>query len=95
VIAGASRSRRQMIQRMGRVLRRKPDARLARFAILCVEDTIEDPRLGAHEAFLAEAVDVADHVEWFPSQAVSVDASDVCEYLTRSATALPLSAGGY
>jgi superfamily II DNA or RNA helicase len=95
VIAGASRSRRQMIQRMGRVLRRKPDARRARFAILCVEETIEDPRLGAHGAFLDEVVDVADHVEWFGSVAVSIDASGVCDYLARSATTQPLTVGRY
>jgi superfamily II DNA or RNA helicase len=67
VIAGASRSRRQMVQRMGRVLRRKPDQRRARFAILFVEDTVEDPRLGAHEAFLSEIVDIADRVSCFPA----------------------------
>lgn len=69
VIAGASRSRRQMIQRMGRVLRRKPDGRRARFAVLFVEATVEDPRYGAHEAFLDEIVDVADHVSCFPAEA--------------------------
>ncbi len=62
VIVGASRSRRQMIQRMGRVLRRKPDGRSARFAIVFVEGTVEDPRTGAHEAFLGEVVDVAEAV---------------------------------
>ena len=62
VIVGASRSRRQMIQRMGRVLRRKPDRRPARFGIVFVEGTVEDPRNGAHEAFLEEVVDVADTV---------------------------------
>jgi superfamily II DNA or RNA helicase len=73
VIVGASRSRRQMIQRMGRVLRRKPDGRHARFAVLFVEGTVEDPHLGAHEAFLGEIVDVADRVSWFPSAAASRD----------------------
>jgi superfamily II DNA or RNA helicase len=67
VITGASRSRRQMIQRMGRVLRRKPDGRRARFAILFVECTVEDPRRGAHEAFLDEVTAVADHVSCFPT----------------------------
>ena len=62
VIAGASRSRRQMIQRMGRVLRKKPDGRRARFAIVFVEGTVEDPAHGAHEAFLDEIVTVADGV---------------------------------
>ncbi len=67
VIAGASRSRRQMIQRMGRVLRRKPDGRRARFAVLFVEGTVEDPACGAHEAFLDEIVDVADRLAAFPA----------------------------
>ncbi len=74
VIVGASRSRRQMIQRMGRVLRRKPDGRHARFAVLFVEGTIEDPRLGAHQAFLGEIVDVADRVYCFPAAGASRDA---------------------
>jgi RNA polymerase primary sigma factor len=68
VIVGASRSRRQMVQRMGRVLRRKPDGRHARFAVLFVEGTVEDPRLGAHEAFLDEIVDVADQVSYFSAE---------------------------
>lgn len=67
VIAAASRSRRQMVQRMGRVLRRKPDGRRARFAVLFVEETVEDPRRGAHEAFLDEMADVADRVTCFGS----------------------------
>jgi len=67
VIVAASRSRRQMVQRMGRVLRRKPDARRARFAVLYAEDTVEDPRLGAHEAFLGEVTGVADLVSCFPT----------------------------
>lgn len=63
VIAGASRSRRQMVQRMGRVLRKKPDGRLARFVVLFAEHTVEDPALGAHEGFLGEVMAVAERVE--------------------------------
>ena len=51
VIIGASRSRRQMVQRMGRVLRKKADGRRARFVVVFVEDTVEDPSSGAHEDF--------------------------------------------
>lgn len=54
IVLAASQSRRQMTQRMGRVLRRKPDGRLARFVIVFVQDTVEDPRRGAHEGFLDE-----------------------------------------
>jgi RNA polymerase primary sigma factor len=61
VIAGST-SRRQMIQRMGRVLRRKPDARQARMVILYVEGTAEDPSNDGpgHEKFLATATRAAD-----------------------------------
>lgn len=62
VILAASRSRRQMIQRMGRVLRRKPDGRAARFVVMFVVGTVEDPALGAHEGFLDEIVPVAHAV---------------------------------
>ena len=59
VIVAATKQRRQMIQRMGRVLRRKSDGRDAEFTILFVELTDEDPRLGAHETFVDELIAVA------------------------------------
>jgi superfamily II DNA or RNA helicase len=71
IIASASRSRRQMIQRMGRVLRRKADGRHARFAVIFVEGTVEDPALGAHETFLGEMTDVADALSRFPATEVA------------------------
>ena len=65
VILASSKSRRQMVQRMGRVLRRKDDGRLARFVILFVHGTSEDPSRGAHENFLDEILPVADTVKTF------------------------------
>ncbi len=65
VIFAASQQRRQMVQRMGRVLRRKPDGRVARFAIIFVEGTSEDPDLDAHETFLSEILEVADDIQRF------------------------------
>ena len=62
IILAASRSRRQMIQRMGRVLRRKPDGRRAQFVVVSVNGTVEDPALGAHETFLDEITNVADDI---------------------------------
>ncbi len=73
VIVGASRSRRQMIQRMGRVLRKKPDGRVARFAVLYAESTIADPAQGAHETFLEEITSVADRIRSFPATPGSLD----------------------
>jgi hypothetical protein len=80
VILAASKSQRQMIQRMGRVLRRKPDERLARFAILFIEGSSEDPSRGAHGDFLDEVTSVADHVEVFP---VGASRDDICSYLNE------------
>ena len=65
VIFAASQQRRQMVQRMGRVLRRKPDGRVARFAIVFAEGTSEDPDLDAHETFLGEILEVADDIQRF------------------------------
>jgi superfamily II DNA or RNA helicase len=43
VVISASRTRRQMIQRMGRILRRKRAGVAARFVIMFAKDTLEDP----------------------------------------------------
>ena len=59
VIVASSKQRRQMVQRMGRVMRRKADGRDARFIILFVKGTDEDPRLGAHELFVEELLEVS------------------------------------
>jgi RNA polymerase primary sigma factor len=59
VILGASRSKRQMIQRMGRIIRPKHDQRSATFIIVYVEGSAEDPENGAHEDFLEELTEVA------------------------------------
>jgi len=69
IIIAASREKRQMIQRMGRVLRRKKDQRLAKFAILYVKDTSEDPKKGAHGAFLETILPVASEHKDFGSRA--------------------------
>lgn len=62
IVLGATRSHRQMVQRMGRIIRRKPDNRRARFVIAYLRSTIEDPAAGAHQQFLAEAASVANSI---------------------------------
>ena len=73
IILAASRSRRQMVQRIGRVLRRKHDGRRARFVVVFVEGTVEDPAMGAHEGFLAEVIGVAEAVRTFASGSSTAD----------------------
>lgn len=84
VIVAASRTQRQMIQRMGRVLRRKDDGRLARFAVLFIEGSSEDPARGAHGDFLDEVTDTADAVTTFPTSAT---AEEIAAYLNDFAPA--------
>ena len=55
-----------MIQRMGRVLRRKPDGRVAHLIIVYAAGTVEDPALGAHDGFLDEITPVATAVHRIP-----------------------------
>lgn len=83
IILAGSHSRRQMVQRMGRVLRRKPDGRRARFVIVGAEDTVEDPQRGAHEGFLDAVTDVADVVRPFPSTTPTDEIIDFLRPETR------------
>ena len=73
VILAASRQRRQMIQRMGRVLRRKADDRVARFVVVYVRGTAEDPQSGAHEAFLENMTSVAEEYRVFGPSAAGIE----------------------
>jgi superfamily II DNA or RNA helicase len=63
VIISASKTKRQMIQRMGRVLRPKADGRKAVFILVFVAGSSEDPRLGAHDAFWGEVLDIAESTQ--------------------------------
>jgi superfamily II DNA or RNA helicase len=56
IIASASQTKRQMIQRMGRVIRLKAGGGSARIIILFVPKTPEDPDTGGYEAFLDEVI---------------------------------------
>lgn len=63
VVMGGSKSRRQMIQRMGRVLRLKADGRKATFVIVYAKNTVEDVTEGDGVAGCLDLlVDTADSV---------------------------------
>lgn len=66
VVVSASRTRRQMIQRMGRVLRRKEAGSGARFVILFAADTLEDPTADEdRDGFLDEIEAISDEIRVF------------------------------
>jgi len=59
IVLSASRTRRQMVQRMGRVIRPKSHGGNATFVIIYGNNTREDPSNGAHFAFLDEVLPLA------------------------------------
>ncbi|WP_256842150.1 DEAD/DEAH box helicase [Ornithinimicrobium cryptoxanthini] len=64
IVMAGSKSRRQMIQRMGRVLRAKPDGRSATFVVVYARDTVEDlGRSDGQEGCLDLIVGSASSVE--------------------------------
>jgi RNA polymerase primary sigma factor len=65
IVIASNRNKRQMIQRMGRILRKKPDHRKAKILVLYATGTSEDPELGAHEGFLEDITEVADAIGYF------------------------------
>lgn len=65
IILASSRSKRQMIQRMGRILRRKRGGAKARLVILYVKGTNEDPDQKLNTAFWDEILPVAESIKTF------------------------------
>lgn len=60
IVLSASRTRRQMIQRMGRILRRKRPGVAAHFVIVFAKDTLEDPAMRVErDGFLDEIEAIA------------------------------------
>lgn len=65
IVMSGSKSRRQMIQRMGRVLRRKADGRKATFVVVYARDTAEDlSDCDGQEGALDLIVESADNVSY-------------------------------
>jgi superfamily II DNA or RNA helicase len=63
LVLAAFRTRRQLVQRLGRVLRCKPDGRHADLMLLFARGTGEDPARGGHRDFLRQVRPVARHVD--------------------------------
>ena len=78
IIVSATKTRRQMIQRMGRVLRPKKDGRPARFVLVYVAGTSEDPANGAHDAFFNEVIDISKESKIFKQP---LDKNELTEFL--------------
>jgi superfamily II DNA or RNA helicase len=69
IVMSASRTRRQMIQRMGRILRRKQPGVAARFVIMFAKDTVEDPTSRIErDGFLDEIERISEATGVFDSE---------------------------
>lgn len=69
IVMSASRTRRQMIQRMGRILRRKQPGVAAHFVIMFAKDTLEDPANRVdRDGFLDEIERIAEATAVFDGE---------------------------
>ena len=69
IVMSASRTRRQMIQRMGRILRRKRAGVGARFVIMFARDTMEDPAMRfERDGFLDEIERISEAASVFHAE---------------------------
>ncbi|MEX1177088.1 MAG: DEAD/DEAH box helicase [Nitriliruptor sp.] len=80
VVLAAFRTRRQLVQRLGRVLRVKSDGREARLLLAHAAGTAEDPDRGGHADFLDDVRDVAREVVRLD---VGRDPAAVADFLRR------------
>ncbi|MFP3459806.1 sigma-70 family RNA polymerase sigma factor [Arthrobacter globiformis] len=79
IIVAANRSQRQMVQRLGRVIRKKADGRVGRLVVLYSKGTIEDPEVQGEE-FLGKVLPFAREVDFFD---MKTDLSRLQEFLRQ------------
>ena len=65
VIVSASQSRRQMIQRLGRIVRPNNSGKPSTLFLMYLKGTREDPQEGGHEGFLEEVLPHAAEIRYF------------------------------
>ncbi|NUL46461.1 sigma-70 family RNA polymerase sigma factor [Cellulosimicrobium funkei] len=85
VVLSGSRTERQMIQRLGRVIRRKPSGGMGRLVYLYARDTVEDP--GTQTDFLPNILPFARSVKTFD---LENESADLVQFLLRPADPEPV-----
>lgn len=65
IVLATSRSKRQLVQRLGRVIRRKADGRAGKFVFFYAANTIEDPEHRGDEQYLNAVLPHARDLGWF------------------------------
>lgn len=80
IIVAANRSQRQMVQRLGRVIRKKADGRPGRLVVLYSKGTVEDPDVQGEE-FLGKVLPFARNVGFFD---IKTDLDELQEFLRQA-----------
>ncbi|TQJ35594.1 sigma-70 family RNA polymerase sigma factor [Arthrobacter sp. SLBN-122] len=80
IIVAANRSQRQMVQRLGRVIRKKADGGPGRLVVLYSKRTVEDPDVQGEE-FLGKVLPFARNVEFFD---IKSDLDGLQEFLRQA-----------
>ncbi|MCQ6269098.1 sigma-70 family RNA polymerase sigma factor [Pseudarthrobacter sp. R1] len=80
IIVAANRSQRQMVQRLGRVIRKKADGRPGRLVVLYSKGTVEDPDVQGEE-FLGKVLPFARNVGFFD---IKTDQDGLEEFLRQA-----------
>lgn len=80
IIVAANRSQRQMVQRLGRVIRKKADGRPGRLVVLFSKGTVEDPDVQGEE-FLGKVLPFARNVDFFD---IKTDLDGLQEFLRQA-----------
>lgn len=80
IIVAANRSQRQMVQRLGRVIRKKADGRPGRLVVLYSKGTVEDPDVQGEE-FLGKVLPFSRNVGFFD---IRTDQDGLQEFLRQA-----------
>lgn len=88
IVLAANRSKRQLVQRLGRVIRRKPDGRAGKFVFFYANGTIEDPNEHGDE-HLNEILPHARYLAWFD---LPGDAAELLDFLENAPPSDPAPA---
>jgi superfamily II DNA or RNA helicase len=78
IIVSASRSRLQMIQRMGRILRKKADGGRTTLIVFYIAGTAEDPSMGGAQTFVNVVEPHADELHYFGT---AQSDSTICDWI--------------
>ncbi|MGN7198591.1 sigma-70 family RNA polymerase sigma factor [Arthrobacter sp. SAFR-044] len=92
IIVAANRSQRQMVQRLGRVIRKKADGRPGRLVVLYSKGTVEDPDVQGEE-FLGKVLPFARNVEFFDIRTDLEGLQEFLRHVESEEASVPQSRG--